>query len=466
MTAPATVTLRLTGHPVQRCGAWAVALLAEREHPGEVSADDLSNVASRLVDDTVRAATAAKQTAPYDWWKVLFAQYPNAKATHAGRPKDPDVLRPQVTDLFADDPAPARLRPCTFCASPAGVLWTKVNLPMFDTDKAVNTLPPRTAGWPVCRACRIAMWALPYGARVTAGAAAVLSCDDEHVEREFARHNVRRSDQIRQLGFTGLPASADAGPEAVTLDLLADPAVHRSVGTTLWLFKNDNQDPWLRVTGTRLAIARFLRRMQADPQAREGWARLVRVLTRRDAKGAVVQRGADVAAKTLFDREGQQTDALLSTLLRCADNTDQVSPQALLAWRALFRLYLEEMYEMDSSELKPVVDVLAEWITAETNPRGRFVEYRNAASYAYKLQQLLIAATARLVLDGRRPADVTEAVPALLGDNPQGWRLRGLLFFEVVAVLMERGVQIGRKTDADDDDTEIPFPPSEEEDYS
>lgn len=468
MTVPVmTVPLALTGHPVQRCGAWSVALLAGREHPDAVSTDDLDSVAGRLVDDVVRAATAAKESAPYDWWKVLFALYPNSKATHSGRSKDPDALRAQIADLFADDPVAARVRPCTFCATPSSVLWAKANLPLFDTDRAVNTLPPTTAGWPVCRACRIAMCALPYGARVTAGSATVLTCEDAHVEREFARRNVERGARIRQVGFSGL--RADAGPETVTLTLevLADPAVRRAVGTTLWMFKNDNQDPWLRVTSTRVAVADFLRRMQADPQAWEGWRFLRRALTRRDSAGAVLQRGADAAAKTLFSREGQYTDDLLRTLRVRVERADQVSQQALLAWGALFRLYVKEMYGMDSSGLKPIVEVLVEWITAETNPRGRFLEYRDAASYAYKLQQLLMKATARLVLDGHRPADVTEVVPGLLGSGPQGWRLRGQLFFEVVAELMARGVQIGKKTEAEDDEDEnpeMPFPPSVDED--
>ncbi|MGH3932656.1 MAG: hypothetical protein ACRDTF_22085 [Pseudonocardiaceae bacterium] len=468
MTKLMAKPLMMTGHPVQRCGAWAVTLLADREHPDEVSVDDLESVAGQLVDDVVRAAIAAKDSEFYDWWKVLFALYPNSKATHSGRPKDADALRPEIADLFAADPMPARMRPCTFCGSSSGMLWTKKNLPLFDTDRAVNTLPPQSAGWPVCRACRIAMWALPYGARVTAGSATVLTCEDPYVEWKFAQRNVARAARIRQLGFSGL--GADASPEYVALKVLSDPAVHRLVGTTLWMFKNDNQDPWLRVTGTRVAVAGFLRRMQADPQAWKGWLHLRRVLTRRDTRGVVVQHGADAAAKTLFEGESQRSDGLLRTLLSRAERTDQVSQRALLAWGALFRLYVKEMYEMDSSGLKPVVNVLAEWITAEKNAsRGRFGEYQSIASDPYKLNGLLMKATARLVLDGRRPADVTEAAPVLLASGSQGWRLRGQLFFEVVAVLMERDVQIGKKTETDDEEIpEMTIPPNvdEEEDYA
>ncbi|HEU0087550.1 MAG TPA: hypothetical protein VFQ77_07850 [Pseudonocardiaceae bacterium] len=71
MTAPVTtVRLELTGHPVQRCGAWAVTLLAGREHPNEVSTNDLESMAGQLVNDVVRAATAAQGSEHYDWWKV------------------------------------------------------------------------------------------------------------------------------------------------------------------------------------------------------------------------------------------------------------------------------------------------------------------------------------------------------------------------------------------------------------
>ncbi|MGH3811532.1 MAG: hypothetical protein ACRDUV_03610 [Pseudonocardiaceae bacterium] len=467
MTVPPalTPTLTLTGHPVQRCGAWSVALLAGREHPDEVSADDLDSVARRLVDDVVRAATAPKDSEAYDWWKVLFALYPNSKATHSGRPKDPHALRPRVAELFAMDPMSARIRPCTFCRSPCSVLWTKATLPMFDTDHAVNTLPPGSAGWPVCRACRIAMWALPYGARVTAGSATVLTCEDPYVEGKFAQRNVTRADRIRQVGFSGL--SADASPEAVALAVLGDPAVRRLVGTTLWMFKNDNQDPWLRVTGTQLAVAGFLRSMQADPQTLYGWGYLRRVLTRRDTNGVITQRGSDVAAKTLFDGEGKPPDGLLRALLTRAERTDQVSRRALLAWGALSHLYLKEIHEMDTSGLKPVVNVLAEWITGAGNSsRGRFGEYQSIANDPYKLNGLLMKVLARLVLDGHRPADVSEATPSLLASGPQGWRFRGQLFFEVVGELVARGVQIGKKNDDEEEISEMEVPPPDEEDYA
>jgi CRISPR-associated protein Cst1 len=80
----------------------------------------------------------------------------------------------------------------------------------------------------------------------------------------------------------------------------------------------------------------------------------------------------------------------------------------------------------------------------EPNPRGRFNEYVGAAGRAFELQKLMIRATARLMLDGRQPADITAVAPSLFATDGNGWRLRGLLFFDVVAELVNQGVQIGR----------------------
>jgi CRISPR-associated protein Cst1 len=58
------------------------------------------------------------------------------------------------------------------------------------------------------------------------------------------------------------------------------------------------------------------------------------------------------------------------------------------------------------------------------------------------------------MLDGRHPADITGVAPALLASGPDGRRLRGLLFFDVVADLVARGAQVGFKDgeQTDDDD--------------
>lgn len=455
--------LTLTAHPLQRCGAWAVAVLAGRAEPSAVTPDDLDAVADRLVEDVVAVSSLRENTPNPDWWKVLFALYPNAKPTYHARARDADTLRPLVAALFAPDvPGPGD-RPCTFCSTPTGALWAKSYLPMFDTASVVNTRPPGTAGWPVCRGCRVAMWALPYGAWVTAGSATVVMCANPAVERRFVARNVTRARRVQQVGFAGVPAGASA--EAVTLAALRAHAADAPADAVLWSFKNDNQEPWLKVSATRQAIGRLLVRIEAEPPARRGWHRLRRALSHPDKDPG----GYTAIARTLFVDEHGSVDGLLHALWHQLTDPP-ADPDATDGWRRLARAYQEEMYRMDVERLAPARQLVTAWILAERNPRGRFNEYVKAAGSGYALHKLLMEASARLLRDGGQPANISGIAPTLLSTGPDGWRWRAQLFFEVVADLVAAGAPIGR-TPTDEDDTDevgdtIRFDPHEEEVYA
>ncbi|MFD7581830.1 hypothetical protein [Kitasatospora sp. NPDC059817] len=437
-------SLVATGHPLQRAGAWATAVIAEREDPSRVSVADLDTVASILAADVLAAAAAPKDTSRYDWWKVLFALYPNSKATHSKRPSDPDVLRPEIERLFAPDLSDAgMMRPCTFCTVGTAVVWAKSNLPLFDTSKALNTLPPGVPGWPVCRGCRIAMWALPYGAWVTAGSATVLSCEKDAAEREFARRNVWRARRVMQAGFTGMPAGTR--PELVVLTALRD-ATDGLCATTLWSFKNDNQDPWLRVTRTRRAVPAFLAAVDGNAPLRRGWQLLSLALNRYDSQGRIAASGSGEAARLLFEAEDGRSRPLLGQLHRVLADAD--GAWSVTDREALVRLaftYAEEVFGMET-DLEPVATLIAEWIARGTSPRGRLAEYRKAALSDYQLGSLLVQAYTRLQLDGNKtPLAGPELWKPLIRRQPRAWEQRMLLFARVSVMLQQRGVVVGGK---------------------
>ncbi|MCK9878900.1 hypothetical protein MXD59_24600 [Frankia sp. Ag45/Mut15] len=442
--------LALTAHPLQRAGARSIVFLAGRTDVESVTREDLDRIATKIVTDVVEAAVADQTHAAYDWWKILFALYPNARPTHAKRSRDRGELTVDVARYFAVDPADPHTptRPCAFCGGATTNLWAKSTLPMFDTTKAVNTLPPRLAGWPVCRPCRLAMWAMPYGASLTLGSATVLTCENPQVEQAFTETNLERSARIRHTGFASLPATAT--PERVALYALEQHAVARPVAATLWSFKNDNQEPWLRVSETRIAVVTFLRALRRDHEARAGWTMLRRRLTRRGPEGKISQHGRDILARALFESVNSRTDRVLVYLAEQAVDLSKTPGGTICAWRALHALYLKEMHDMDGADLRPVTILLADWITQETNPRGRFNEYCRAAGRSYTLQRLLMEATARLLLDGGRPQDITGITQGLL-HGPQSYQWRGQLFFEVAAELVQRKAAIGARNEAEPD---------------
>ncbi|WP_030611525.1 hypothetical protein [Streptomyces sclerotialus] len=440
----AKAPLTATGHPLQRAGAWAVAVLAGQSDPSEITAKDLDHVAAAVVEEACTAAVAPKDGGPaYEWWKVLLALYPNSKATHSTRSKEPGVIRGHLNELFAADDAGACCGPCTFCGADASVLWTKVNLPLFDTNKALNLLPPGMRGWPVCRGCRIAMWALPYGAWVTAGSATVLSCESDAAIAQFTRRNVQRARRIMQAGFTGMPAGARA--EYVALAALRDAAADLCA-TTLWTFKNDNQEPWLRVTHTRRAVPVFLAKVDGNATLRRGWHLLAGALTRFDKKGKISASGAQEAARLLFEAEDGRGWSLLRQLFELLKETDRSWPPG--GREALARLgvaYAEEVLGMTPNE-SAVATLLTEWIARGTSPRARFAEYRNAALSDYRLGMLLMQAYSRLLLDGQAPELAgPKGWEALIQRRPRAWEQRMLLFAQVSVLLQQRGVAVSEK---------------------
>lgn len=444
LTAAPPAPLTLTSHPLQRAGAWGVTVLAQRTVPGDVSSADLAAVAERLVEDVVAAAVADKDGTAYDWWKVLFAFYPNSKATHSKRPRDRAVLRADLAAMFAPDaPGPgATVRPCTFCGSDATAVWTKTNLPMFDTNKALNTLPPGVAGWPVCQGCRVCAWALPYAAWVTAGSGTVLSCEDDAAELAFARANALRARRVMQLGFDGL--GADARAELVVLRALLALSPGAPAGATLWSFKNDNQEPWLRVTHTRRAVPVFLARVMGNAALRRGWRLLELALTRRDRAGRVTARGPAEVARLLFEAEDGRSRSLLTQLHLLLTDTDRSWPAPDRA--ALTRLaftYAEEVLGM-TADLTPVAELIADWIEhGSGSPRGRLAEYRKAALNDYKLGELLLQAHWRMSMDGRPVAAGPQHWKPLIEQRPRAWEQRMLLGATVFTLLQERKVNVG-----------------------
>ncbi|WPB91409.1 hypothetical protein [Streptomyces malaysiensis] len=448
---PATVPLSATGHPLQRAGAWAVAVLAGRRTPGEVSETDLDAVASRLVDDVSAAAVAAKDAPAYDWWKVLFALYPNSKATHSKRPRDRAVLRVAVAEMFAADDMHATCRPCTFCGTRASVVWAKSTLPMFDTNKALNTLPPGVVGWPVCRGCRIAAWALPYGAWVTAGSATVLSCEEEAAERAFSARNVRRAQRIMQLGFGRVPA--DVRAELVAVRAMRSLRAGLPAASTLWSFKNDNQEPWLRVSRTRRAVPAFLATVEGNAELHRGWRLLEVALTRHDKSGVLVASGPAEVARLLFEAEDGRSRSLLSQLhYVLADSDRHPSTRDRIALTRLAFTYAEEVLGMNP-DLKPVATVVADWIEhGSGSPRGRLGEYRTVALSDYKLGVLLVQAHFRLTLDGRPVAAGPKDWEPLIQQRPRAWEQRMLLAATVLQILQERGVAVSDKPESADEE--------------
>ena len=185
----AVSALILTAHPFQRTGAWAVTALSKRQDPNDVTDSDLDAMEGRIINDEVKASVTPKGGDGYAWWKVLFNFFPNSATTHASRERDAEALTKAMKEMFTPDETATETWPCTYCGRRAGAVWGKTGLQLVASERLLNTAPPGIAGWPVCRPCRIASRALPYGAALAPAVASVLTAEDEEIERRSRQHH-------------------------------------------------------------------------------------------------------------------------------------------------------------------------------------------------------------------------------------------------------------------------------------
>ncbi|MGW5353375.1 hypothetical protein ACWERV_23050 [Streptomyces sp. NPDC004031] len=308
--------LQRTGHPVQSAGAWALAVMADREEPEHVTGADLDRLCERILTDACTAGASTDPESPaYAWWKVLAALYPNSKVTHNRRQRDPAVLRAELAPSFApDDSVSGEAWPCTYCHTPTTHLWGKTMLPGVDSARFLNNLPGWLAGWPVCRACRLSVWALPYGAWATAGSVTALTAERPEVERAFAAANVRRAERIMRSGFGGPVPRGGAHLRAVR----SAEDVTGLCGLTLYEMRNDNQDPWVVIHRARRSVTVFLASIRGNAPLRRAWQLLEIGLG--DTGG-----GPQEAAYLLFEREGEAW-TLLGAMHQLLADFDRWSP--------------------------------------------------------------------------------------------------------------------------------------------
>ncbi|MFB7375836.1 hypothetical protein ACFC6U_03130 [Kitasatospora purpeofusca] len=265
--------LLLSHHPFQRSGAWAAALLAGLPHPGLLSGDGLDRVAARIAEDCERAGRLSKGEPGWAWLVRLAGMYPQSPPVHPSRARNPRPIGARVLDFLGPDPDPGhvaeqggRVWPCWMCYSPnASIRWGKDKLPLADSAQHINNCAVYGGGYPLCRPCRIALWALPYGTATSGSALNVtVACRDESSERAVTAAFLAVSERALAEGWT----SWRQGPAAEDLlwQVIADRGADQGQLDVL-RWSNDNRDPRLDVRLLSPAASRRLAELHrtADP---------------------------------------------------------------------------------------------------------------------------------------------------------------------------------------------------------
>ena len=253
MSAAATgLSVRLTAHPMQRVGAFALSSLVhdgpvstrKLVHPLELTDQDLRAANSHMTADLALTTELASSKEPNGFWLgASYLFWPNCpinttnRKSLLGRPLL-DRLH-QWRDLPNEDPG-VNAR-CVLCDYPACGFYGKVDVPLLESTAYRNTTIPGHEGMALCRGCLLSFYALPYGCAIGGGRATVFHSWDDHLLRAITAFQVKVT---RKQAFTGSPSGQRPFYERQLMSLTRLRGYEETLtdGVELLVFTNSNKE--------------------------------------------------------------------------------------------------------------------------------------------------------------------------------------------------------------------------------
>lgn len=446
-----------TAHPLQRVGAFALAELAEVDHPDELGPEQFDAVTRLMTRHLLGTVNVANSKDPGGFWLGAgYLFWPNSPGlTTTNRKKMlPPERRERITQWRT---LPDRSRwpgvPCALCARPACGYYGKVDVPLGASTAYRNTTPPDHDGLALCFACLSSFHALPYACQIGGGRAAVLHSWDEDFLREFVGLQVVRTLQEAAVG-TGSGERPPYWREVTALRQLRRYPHRLCAGVQLIVFSNSNREQVFEEHSLDQPLAEWLRSTLRDPGRRDGYRYLVR------AYHTTNYPGTSLLARGVFHSPDQVPSRVTAFLRRVtAESATEVPGEAPHLVPLIFSYAIEvlQVNEKDIGRIRELADRIAE-VLVPHRERGVLKGYENAHRDSRRLQEWL---RKRAVSWALRPSE-DRTVPFVTADQ---WRLlfdpdgrakmhQDLLFIAVLEQLHHRGWRaddVKTRADLDDD---------------
>ncbi|AUA14986.1 hypothetical protein GTZ89_02660 [Streptomyces sp. SID8382] len=453
--------LRLTPHPLQRAGAYAIAAIAKAAHPEKVTGEQFDQVVQRMISDLVATSTVAKGQAGWYLLGISYTLWPNC-ALHYKSKRTPEG----IAAWRSVPPAQAWPGvPCSLCGRPACDWYGNVDIPLGASVEHRNTTAPDHQGTPLCFPCVTSFHALPYA--FTAGGGVlygVHSWDERFMARATSaavpgnqRHMMVRGDLKKDAG--AFPV------EFAALRALRWWDKRITAGVQAIQFSNSTRDMKFRVEDMGQPLAEWLRSTASDTHRRAGF----RFLARAQATAKV--SGLRMLAWRAFNQPGQIPSRASGWLRDQITETGRI-PAAVPHLAPLIRTYLTEVLhvlEKDVGHVTTIARRIADVVTADDDKRlKKFVVATRRPNDLKGWLRSQIADWAK-----KRPAEAANepfiTVPqwrVLFDSGNTSWSARELLFVAVFEDLCARGATVTATDEAttDEDFTTLDTNDQEESD--
>ncbi|WP_066946586.1 hypothetical protein [Microtetraspora fusca] len=430
--------LRLTAHPLQRIGAYALAALGKTSAVESLTPDGFDAAVKTVTQDAVTAALVRDTKSEQGFWlKTSMSFFPNSKMNHLSNAKKDNPTIRGAVERWRECPDPSAWpeAACVLCGRQAVGYYGKVDVPLAESDLYRNNTPRGHAGMALCWPCLCSFYALPYGCRLTGGPSTALHSWDE---RFMARTLSRRVERNRQLIALG---RADSG-RVLSNEVMALQALRRHedrliAGVELLVFSNNNRGQTLEIQSLDQPIAEWLRRTSRPPYNR-GFAALLRAHSTPDRPGVLgLARNAFRASEQIASACGRYLTARLD---RGVIRTDTAELAGLCF---SFVTEVMRMNQNEIDEIKAAGAQVAAWLNAE-NSAGQLRAFNATLKEPRRMRHWLMRRNldALLAQDGGISGPlVSESQFRLLFDPEveQAWFHRQLLIVSVVQRLHELG---------------------------
>ncbi|WP_327232346.1 hypothetical protein [Streptomyces murinus] len=340
------VSLRLTPHPLQRVGAFALAAFAGARHPDTVAGPLFEAATEMVTAAAVRAALVRDTKAEAGFLlKCSYSLWPNSKMNHPRNKKLSDAEVTEAVRAWRTIPAPQTWpgTGCVLCGAVAVGFYGKSDVVLAESVAYRNSTPRGHAGLALCWPCVCSFHAVPFGSQLSGGPSTVVHTWDER----FAAHTVGR--QVQRNGLLITLGAKPASPQADVAVLAALRGYEHRVtaGVELLVFTNNNQDQVLTSHAVDQPLAEWLRTTTRLPGRRTGFACLLRSL--RTDKNS----GAQNLAWRVFHRPESIPGVLASYLTARTEACGRPAPESL-AVAELAGSYLHEVMHMEEKDLAEI----------------------------------------------------------------------------------------------------------------
>ena len=444
----------LTPHPLQRVGAFALASLAECDHPANMTPADFV-AASKLITD-VMADAATKPDGKGDgafFLKTSFSFFPNSPINHSTRSKggkDPAAGVRQWRTM--PDPESWPGVPCALCGRRAVAFYGNTDMALAASTSHRNTVPDGHAGTALCWPCVTSFHALPYGCKLTGGQSSVVHSYDDQFLSDVVDDQVAINEQHVTLGH---PVGKSVESARVTaIKRLRSYGGPLSTGIELLVFTNFNGKAALEVSKLDHPTSLWLR--STGMAGARGWRELVQA--HRGQKASGLER----LAYNLFGPQQRVIGAAAGYLERASTDPPMLKRDAGdLA--SICRSYLTKVLnvnETDQHELDVLAEKLADQFVRQKKSAGQLKGFRVDFNSKRRRNRLVQEALGWLLDEDTQGSLISPRQFTLLEGHERSWLYRNYL---LIALFEQLAVKGFNPTDAAEVASELADEPIEED---